>query len=56
MERKDPKELKKAITFRFAPKLIERLEKAAHSTGLKMNTIVEQGTEKRLTEIEKAKR
>ena len=43
---------KQRVTIRFYPELIERLDKAIRKWGYKKNTIIEQGTKKRLDELE----
>jgi hypothetical protein len=44
-------ENKKPVTFKLYQKTIDRLEKASEKSGLKKNTIFEQGLEKRLREL-----
>jgi predicted DNA-binding protein len=44
---------KRMVAARFAPEMIARLDRASKITGLKKTTIIEQGTSKRLVEIEK---
>lgn len=44
---------KKTVTFKLYPETIDRLENASKKSGLKKNTIVEQGLERRLNELER---
>ena len=44
---------KKNVTIKLYPDTIRRLKSAAELTGLKMNTVIEQGIRRRLDEIEK---
>jgi predicted DNA-binding protein len=47
-------ESKKLYTLRLAPNMIARIDESARATGLKKTTIIEQGIETRLQQIEKA--
>lgn len=46
-------ENKKNVTIKLHPDMIKRIDKASDKTGLKKNTIIEQGIRIRLGEIEK---
>jgi len=50
-ERGSMKANKKNVTIKLYPEMIEDIETAAAKTGLKKNTIIEQGIEKRLEEL-----
>ncbi len=45
---------KQRISLSIEPELLNRLRSQAEKTGLKVNTIVEQGIELRIEELEKS--
>jgi predicted DNA-binding protein len=47
------KENKKAISIKLKPETIDKINKMSEDTGLKKNTIIEQGIERRLLEYDK---
>ena len=50
--RRIPVEQSRVITVSMPPELIERIDRASERTGLSKSKIIQQGTDKRLREIE----